>query len=158
MSQTVLDLLFAAGSVAAVLQDYNTFITLPSWLLSPGDLVTVCSLRFLLPAEVSMFGSRLFISAAFSLLWVFTPSLFSTKVRGFGLGISNASGRCGELRRRCTAHCAHMHRHVCQSSCLDSLHGSLPQLISTPCLYEWLLSMLCTHAAKRHIRTPHQMH
>lgn len=85
----------ALTSAHSVLQNYNTVITLPSWLLSPGDLVTVCSLRFLLPAEVSMFGSRLFISAAFSLLWVFTPSLFSTKVRGFGLGISNASGRCG---------------------------------------------------------------
>lgn len=41
-----------------------------------------------------MFGSRLFVSAAFSLLWVFTPAHFPTRVRGFGLGISNACGRC----------------------------------------------------------------
>lgn len=44
-------------------------------------------------AEASMFGSRLFVSAAFSLLWVFTPSYYPTRVRGLGLGISNACGR-----------------------------------------------------------------
>jgi hypothetical protein len=44
-------------------------------------------------AELSMFGGRLFVSAAFSLLWVFTPSHYPTHVRGLGLGISNACGR-----------------------------------------------------------------
>lgn len=65
-----------------------------SRLLSAESLLCFTSL---LPAELSMFGSRLFISAAFSLLWVFTPSHFPTRVRGFGLGISNASGRCDLL-------------------------------------------------------------
>jgi hypothetical protein len=40
-----------------------------------------------------MFGARLFIMSAFTLLWVFTPELYSTHVRAFGLGINNACAR-----------------------------------------------------------------
>jgi hypothetical protein len=40
-----------------------------------------------------MFGARLFIMSAFTLLWVFTPELYPTHVRAFGLGINNACAR-----------------------------------------------------------------
>jgi hypothetical protein len=41
----------------------------------------------------SLFMSRLFIMSAFTLLWVFTPELYPTSIRTFGLGVSNAAGR-----------------------------------------------------------------
>lgn len=44
-------------------------------------------------ADVGMFGARLFVMSAFTLMWVFTPELFPTHVRALALGINNASAR-----------------------------------------------------------------
>ncbi|KAF6259151.1 major facilitator superfamily domain-containing protein [Scenedesmus sp. NREL 46B-D3] len=48
-------------------------------------------------SAAGMFGARLFIMSAFTLLWVFTPELYPTHVRAFGLGINNACARIGGL-------------------------------------------------------------
>jgi hypothetical protein len=50
-------------------------------------------LSFCAAAAAGMFGARLFIMSAFTLLWVITPELYPTHVRACGLGISNACAR-----------------------------------------------------------------
>lgn len=46
---------------------------------------------------IFLFAGRASIGASFNVLFVYTPELFPTEVRAFGLGISNALSRCGGL-------------------------------------------------------------
>eukprot|EP00878_Enallax_costatus_P025698 GHUV01027518.1.p1 GENE.GHUV01027518.1~~GHUV01027518.1.p1 ORF type:complete len:190 (+),score=37.91 GHUV01027518.1:109-678(+) len=47
--------------------------------------------------DAGMFGARLFVMSAFTLMWVYTPELFPTHVRALALGVNNAAARIGGL-------------------------------------------------------------